>query len=402
MKLPINFLLYTLSAALLGGVGWVFYQAIVEAPKKQRTPSEVKADVESLITSGQKKQPPESSWHYGDAAWWSKLKVVNWIGKLPPKVEITTPSQPTKPVETKDTSLDVVLNAIAIVYHGPASKAVIRYKPTAGVTPPADFMRTGPSDVISTPVGPGAGGRPPVPGGSRSGSPMPSASVDPNSALVHHLKLEDTLWSPYQNVRLVAISADAQVLTFLREKDGVPKEEWKKEEVFRNELGLPDDVNRALAKWLGVGGTASRPVAATRGSRQPGPEQPVRSAGSGWQPVETTRELDPGQWHISERDYRYLTENSERIVNEDVVVTPYRSPQGSRAGLQVVKVSKELAQYGIQSNDVILSINGEPVTSKAQAVQASRKQYDRGTREFVVEVLSRGQISQRTFHAPNR
>lgn len=395
MKLPVNLLLYTLSAGLLGGVGWVFYQALVEAPKKQRSANDIKNDVENLIKVGQGKQPPESSWSYLDAAWWSKLKTVNFTGKLPPP-----PPKPdsgpsvVKPVESPDTKLEDILSGLAIVYKGSLSSCVIRYKPTARVTPPADLARSGPSDVIGAPSAPSPG-RPPVPG--RGPTPMPAA-VDPSAGLIHHLKLEDTLWPPYQNVRLVAISDDAQIMTFLREKDGVPKEQWKKEDVFRNELGLPEDVNTALKKWMGVG-AGSRP---SQGSR---PQRPNTSdQASGWKPVETTRELDPGQWHISEKDYRYLQDNSERVVNEDIVVQPYKSPQGTRAGLQITKVSPELSQYGLATGDVILSINGEPVTSKAQAaqaVQAGQKQYERGTREFEIEVLSRGQISKRTYHAPN-
>jgi hypothetical protein len=100
---------------------------------------------------------------------------------------------------------------------------------------------------------------------------------------VQHLKLEDTLWPPYQNVRLVAIADDASRAYFLREKEGVPKEQWKKEDVLRVELTMAEEIVRAMDK-LGAGGgkTGSRPTVTT----------PVAKSTS-WTPVEVTREVTP-------------------------------------------------------------------------------------------------------------
>jgi hypothetical protein len=92
-KLPFNFLLYTLSLGLLGGVGWVFYQATFEAPKHQKKNKEIQDRGRAAGRSGQKRQPGEKFWFYGDQqikgqetdAWWSKLFLTNRIGKLPPE-----------------------------------------------------------------------------------------------------------------------------------------------------------------------------------------------------------------------------------------------------------------------------------------------------------------------------
>ena len=59
-------------------------------------------------------------------------------------------------------------------------------------------------------------------------------------------------------------------------------------------------------------------------------------------------------------------------------------------------------RFGVAKDDVILSINGEAVQSKADALNLGRRQYDRGTRPFVVRYLSGGQVVDRTYQTSDR
>jgi C-terminal processing protease CtpA/Prc len=87
-------------------------------------------------------------------------------------------------------------------------------------------------------------------------------------------------------------------------------------------------------------------------------------------------------------------------VNVDTYVS--RTGSGLR-GLRVVNVAPEIsARYGLQSNDLILSVNGEPVSTKADAIAVGKRQYNRGVRTFVVRLLSDGREVERVVEAPNR
>jgi hypothetical protein len=121
-----------------------------------------------------------------------------------------------------------------------------------------------------------------------------------------------------------------------------------------------------------------------------------------WTPVEVTREVTPGHWHVSEKDSRDLELRGDKILSEDIIASNYVAPSGTIRGVMIDKVSPELARYGVASGDVITAINDEPVKSKAEAAVVAKRLYERGTREFVVDIISRGERLQRTYHAPNR
>jgi hypothetical protein len=69
----------------------------------------------------------------------------------------------------------------------------------------------------------------------------------------------------------------------------------------------------------------------------------------------------------------------------------------------VLNITPELSQrFGVQQNDLILSINGTPVSTKADAIHVGKKLYNRGVRTFVVKMLSDGREVERTYQAPDR
>jgi hypothetical protein len=85
-------------------------------------------------------------------------------------------------------------------------------------------------------------------------------------------------------------------------------------------------------------------------------------------------------------------------------VDSYVSRTGSgQRGLQVMNVSTEIQQrFGVQQGELILAVNGTPVTTKAQAVNTGKKMYNRGVRRFVVTFLSNGREIERTYQAPDK
>lgn len=60
------------------------------------------------------------------------------------------------------------------------------------------------------------------------------------------------------------------------------------------------------------------------------------------------------------------------------------------------------SRIGVQSNDLILSLNGEPVSTKADAIAVGKRQYNRGVRTFVLRLLSDGREVERIIEAPDR
>ena len=63
---------------------------------------------------------------------------------------------------------------------------------------------------------------------------------------------------------------------------------------------------------------------------------------------------------------------------------------------------KLASSYGVQTGDVLLKINGRKISSKAQATNMVKKDYQRGVRTFATEWLSNGQVVERVYQAPDR
>ncbi len=388
-KLPINFLLYVASAGMLVGVGWIFYEANYALPKP-KTQKEINAIVQGLVDQGAGREPEDRPWFYGDTEWWSQFKAANLTGKLPPKPK--TPdeaeSKPMVPVGSEKPLKEVfhVLGIIAGVEPIPPNTepyaCAIRYKPTSGVRIPAELMAASAEPVIPAPVAGAQPGR---------GAPMPVRGPQDLSQPTQHLRLGDKLWEPFVHIRLARVEPDASAAWFeVTGKDGK-----REERMIRNELDLPEDLRDEIGKVVGsAGGTATtRPAKVVA---------PIVAKGLWRDPGERSAEIQPGTWMLSEKDHQYLQDNSTRILDEDLVLKSYTSRSGNLSGLQVVKVSPEMQRYGITEGDVLLSINGIRVGSKSEAIQVSKRLYERGTRMFEAEILSRGSITTRTYTAPEK
>jgi len=402
-KLPVNLILYSLyaaSAGLIGGIGWSFYATWKkrEASGTAEFHKAIADRVDSHIKIGREAQPERKNWRYDAEVmdWWKQFGSVNLIGKLPP--EPTKPAEEDKPPPPKDAGIPiadlVVLESLLLEVNTAAAGAqatshvVVRYKPGVEVHPPPELVAAAPTPW----GGPGDASRPS--GGPAAPIPMPAGQGE----LRQFVHLDETLWPPHNTLRLVEIAPDGQRAYFVREDPAKPSGEWKKEPLDKNELDLPTDLLQALAEGRAANAKGGGNTAAPTAPDAP-PQMPVVGE---WRDPPDTREVTPGHVHVSRRDYDYIRDNSDKVFNDEVAISSWKSKVGNMEGLRVDRVSPRLQAFGIQPGDVILSINGEKVKNKANAYAVARRQYDGGTRRFSVEVLSgRGTgIETRTVTVP--
>lgn len=406
-KLPVNLILsslYLASAGLIGGIGWTFYTTWQkrETSRTEAFQKSIAERVDTHLDAGKKAQPERKNWRYDAEVleWWKQFGKVNVVGALPPApVEPVVEKPPEKP---KDTGIPldslVVLESLLLeVNKTPAAGAapaaestshvVVRYKPGVEVHPPADMVAAGASQPA---WGPGDSTRPA--GGPTAPIPLASGQTE----LRQFVHVDETLWPPHNTLRLTRIGDDGQVAYFTREDPTKDRSEWKEEPLEKNELELPADVVRALREGRGLAATAADKGAGT-GSTPPAPPEV-----GDWRDPPVTSEIRPGQVHVSRRDYDYIRDNADKVFNDEVAVRTWKSRVGNYEGLWIDRVSPRLQSFGIQPGDVILSINGEKVKNKANAYAIGRRQYDGGTRRFVVEILSgRGTgVETRTVTVP--
>lgn len=77
-----------------------------------------------------------------------------------------------------------------------------------------------------------------------------------------------------------------------------------------------------------------------------------------------------GIYHIGQEDAQIFADDYQRIMSEDVSVETYYK-DGKRAGLKIksVKPGSIAASHGVQEDDIIISINGDSVTSEQEGIQ---------------------------------
>ncbi len=397
MRLPINPLLYLISAGLLAGSGLLFQQTL--AARKSRAPSEIKAEAEKAVASGQALEPEGQSDRYGanERPFWMGFNQVNLIGKLPPpppsEVEAKPPAETSAPIVPVSELLTVLLSVSTDEAPANFNFVIVRYKPTAGVEPPPDPVAAptayaGPGDATAPP-GPSAVARGPAP-----------YQQDPNLRLMHTLRLEETLWPPHQNLRLIKIDPSGESVVFLREDPTKDRSEWQEERVFKDSLEIGQEVLRKLAA---AGALSPGQAAALQQRAQSQEPPPFTGDGAvvAWvdDPNGLTFERAPDQFHIGSKDQQMLNQDFQQVL-EKVGVTDYTSRSGSIRGVQVGRVPSDLHRFGIQDGDVLVSVNGEPTPNRSIAIKVGKEQYRRGARQFRVKVLRGGRDVELTYVSP--
>lgn len=421
----IPLLLYLVATGLFGFAGWTVYEMLPmwkDGVRAGATKGGYDAGLSGLaIGKGAGGTSPTWSYTPASAPWWQQLKQVNLIGKLPPPPpeaveQVAKPVEVAKPV----VPLENILEIVSIVYDGQAqgrggnSHVIVRYKPEANVQPPEWWVRlntpptpgvAGPADVTPgrAPVRPGV---PPQRRNTppRAPTPMPTSMV--GRELLQQLWVEwptprneedaaqhsNRLWSPFEDIRLVRIGADAERVFFVRDggdAGGQPVATAQEEELIKTSMGLSQDVMRELMRLRGQDGAAV--------ASQPEPQ----AARGTWADVEETTLIN-GVRHIGRKEAQRFEENGDRFF-EQLHVDTYVSKTSDRRGLIVRNVDPRLSsQFGIQAGEVLLEVNGRPVQTQAQAIQLGKADYKRGVRTFVTKWLANGQIIERTYQAPDK
>ncbi|MGE0142951.1 MAG: hypothetical protein AB7I19_00690 [Planctomycetota bacterium] len=399
MRLPINFLLWVTALGLGGASGWQFWQAFQERKAFTGNASHKRAleQVERFVESGKSAAGEVATGpNYGASQnFWNSLRDANFIGKEPPKpvVPVATTPVETTPTIAPKTPLDDIVVLSLLVADGPDSRAVVRYRPTANVTPPPDAVppAAAAEDTVGVPST--------LPGGKAGARPVVALpTAGDGLGPVHHLSLGDRLWAPHDNIKLLRVDVSGDFAVFVRVVDGVEESKLEEERLFKAVLELPQDVLAKLAE-LGVAASpaevrgAADPFEANDPSRSPNtPLSP-----SGWVAGVETREVD-GRFHIGTND-REVFRTDPRVFSERLGTASYNS-NGVR-GVRVTRIPSELRNFGLQQNDIVIAVNGEPVSGKSEAFTLGRRLYDRGVRLFEIKMLRFGSEITRTYVAPD-
>lgn len=421
MKQPINLLLYTASVGMLGTAGYEFYRAVPDlggAKRLQDAHAEGQSFSADTITDSQENGRQTPAWDYR-RPYWENFARVNFTGKLPPKPIIPQdPGPQTTVVKPTEKPLQDIISIVGLIRSSgdDASRVQVRYKEGSGVQIPPEFLAAARMDASAGAVGavgsatlrqPGSLG---VPRSQRGRSRNRNGVVDPGAdtgndtarqnaptptlggtaEVVQRLEPGDSLWEPFEHISFQRVADDAYSAYFVRRTDDGEKEE----QLLRTQYDLDHEM---LREWLAAG-SGDGP----EGERPSPPRAP--SGNSAWFDTEDTVVLDgrPNERVVGRRDSEMFRNNPDQLF-EQVNLQPYTFTTGAykgRRGLQVANVDPQLARrFGVSSGDVIISVNGEAVSSKAAAIKHGQREYDRGVRVFRVEVLSYGAVETRVYHA---
>lgn len=105
-----------------------------------------------------------------------------------------------------------------------------------------------------------------------------------------------------------------------------------------------------------------------------------------------TRSLGGNTWELGTNDMDEFGRDYQRILTQDVQMRTHLDKDGKRAGVEIteVKPGSIAARHGVKAGDIIISINGYPVSSKQEAIKFVKNNKDIYTVwEVVVENMGR-------------
>jgi len=196
-------------------------------------------------------------------------------------------------------------------------------------------------------------------------------------SLTRHLwcKEGDPLNSPYDKAprsgKIVRIEEDQVVFS------------WFGEETALGPKSFVSSADKVLARAQGKEGFPEDPASKYRNK-----------------PPEETVEFKPGHYALSEKEYKDYTQNYESILG-DVSLSTYRNPETGKESIKLgeVKENSIVHQRGARMGDILISINGIPVSSKAAAINYFKKNPDLGA--YTVEIERQGRRIFKTFYYDN-
>ncbi|MEM9382749.1 MAG: PDZ domain-containing protein [Planctomycetota bacterium] len=127
----------------------------------------------------------------------------------------------------------------------------------------------------------------------------------------------------------------------------------------------------------------------------------VRTGGTLAQVAPAQTEKRNGQYYLGTEDADLFQANYGEILSRDVRTETYFDENGKRAGVKLTDVREGSAasRLGAQSGDVIISINGSPVSSEQEAIQFVKTNSDRYD-VWEVRVRNLGRERTEVYHSP--
>lgn len=431
MKGLLQPLLYLVIAGLVAGFGWQIYQLAEfkkdsNAAARERAKDRNQEELELLLEEGGEEVDAGAAGdvNYRAADPWDELQEANFHGYVKPEPVVETPDddKPDEPEEAPKIPLEQLFAIEALYYDvrgsgdevQDLSRISIRYQGSANVEPPAGYEAGGvssfsPGDTARTRQGTSRSVASRSPGnsspgsrsaGNRSGGGRPRTGAFPaagaSGEYAHILRVGDTLWAPHENIRLVRVDDSANFAYFAREEQNSENSEDEPEEerMAREIDGL--SVSQEVLQKLIDGGYETTSQASDSGSQQRASVSP-----SGWQEVEeTTIFRRNGETRVNFARDDPVMQDPARFFNDQVGTRSYN--RGGRRGVQIVSAPPRAAQaYGVETGDILISLNGVEVGSRAEALRVGRRQFDQGRRTFNAVILRNGRQVTQTFVAPD-
>ncbi|MBM3989043.1 MAG: PDZ domain-containing protein [Planctomycetes bacterium] len=121
-------------------------------------------------------------------------------------------------------------------------------------------------------------------------------------------------------------------------------------------------------------------------------------------PEAQTVRISPTKYRVGLEDAQEINDNFAEIMTTEVSIDRHRDPKTKRFdGIEIkqVKPGSIAARHGVEEGDVIKSINGQPVSSKEEAivyVKNNKDKYD----AWEVEIWNKGQTRTVTYYSPKK
>ncbi len=367
-------------AALDGWVSWDLYQFQgrgKEGGYYKLALQLAKRSVKALAGQANKGVQAER-WDYSNVDSWAIFWKANFTGKEPPKPVVKKKVQPaSKPVPktheplTEDVELLSLFQFPGEEGSKPDAYVVVRYKKPVNQ---AAAMDRG----------------------------VPSQAAGAQALSIHLLHKGEKLKPPFDAWRLKEVLPDGSGAVFLW--NGKDREVLKVREIAATMRAAKASELPKLYQE-GPAGAASRPS-----GRAPSGGRASRKGTGGtrrWRPVKKITQVAPNDWILPRKDVRDFGRNPDRwlqSVRFGAHTLPPRARKrhgGQRTGLAIGKVSGKARELGLEEGMILISLNGHPVRTKAEAISVGKKLYKQGVRVFQATVLQYGRERTLIYRLPD-
>ncbi|MEW6747013.1 MAG: PDZ domain-containing protein [Planctomycetota bacterium] len=118
------------------------------------------------------------------------------------------------------------------------------------------------------------------------------------------------------------------------------------------------------------------------------------------QPPAETVEVAPDHWVLSVRDQERVRKEYDQVLVRETKVSTFFNRHVGRSELHLDEVATdgELARFGFCSGDVLVSIDGQPMESRAEIARYLEERPERSS--FVVTIRRFGKLVRKRFTLP--